>query len=136
VDPFVRELLRWSARRQPAAYRHPARRDRNTMPDNPPASAEPPMSSGEELRWMSTRQAAAYLGITPRTLYRLIDSGQLPAYRFGRVFRLQGRQIDAFIDSARIQPGDLRHLYDTDEATADEDLDDALEADDDASDSE
>jgi excisionase family DNA binding protein len=129
-------MLRWSARRQPAAYRHPARRDRNTMPDNPPASAEPPMSSGEELRWMSTRQAAAYLGITPRTLYRLIDSGQLPAYRFGRVFRLQGRQIDAFIDSARIQPGSLRHLYDTDEATADEDLDDALEADDDASDSE
>jgi excisionase family DNA binding protein len=107
------------------------------MPNNPPAAAEPPMSSGEELRWMSTRQAAAYLGITPRTLYRLIDAGQLPAYRFGRVFRLQGRQIDAFIDSARIQPGDLRHLYDTDdEATADEDLDDALEADDNAPDSE
>jgi excisionase family DNA binding protein len=106
------------------------------MPDNPPASAEPPMSSGEELRWMSTRQAAAYLGITPRTLYRLIDSGQLPAYRFGRVFRLQGREIDAFIDSARIQPGVLRHLYDTDEAIADEDLDVASEVDDDVSDSE
>ena len=70
-----------------------------------------------------------YLGITPRTVYRLIDSGQLPAYRFGRVFRLQGREIDAFIDSARIQPGDLRHLYDADEGSDDEDLDDAPEDD-------
>jgi hypothetical protein len=70
-------------------------------------------------------------------VYRLIDSGQLPAYRFGRVFRLQGREIDAFIDSARIQLGDLRHLYDADEgindASKEDDApeDDDLEADDD-----
>ena len=93
------------------------------------ASSERSVPFGEDLRWMSTRQAAKYLGITPRTLYRLIDSGQLPAYRFGRVFRLQGREIDAFIDSARIQPGDLRHLYDAEEAHDDEDLDDAPEDD-------
>jgi excisionase family DNA binding protein len=64
--------------------------------------------------WLSTKLAAAYLGIIPRTLYRLIDSGQLPAYRFGRVIRLQRHQIDAFIDTARIQPGSLQHLYTTD----------------------
>lgn len=29
------------------------------------------------------------LGITPRTLYRLIDAGEIPAYRMGRVIRLQ-----------------------------------------------
>ena len=62
-------------------------------------------------QWLSTKQAAAYLGIIPRTLYRLIDSGQLPAYRFGRVIRLQRHQIDAFIESVRIQPGTLQHLY-------------------------
>jgi excisionase family DNA binding protein len=105
------------------------------MPDDARTRTEPSTSAVEDLRWMSTRQAAAYLGITPRTLYRLIDSGQVPAYRFGRVFRLQGREIDAFIDSARIQPGDLRHLYDTDEvADEGEDPDDALEADDEAAD--
>jgi excisionase family DNA binding protein len=60
--------------------------------------------------WLSTKQAAAYLGIIPRTLYRLIDSGQLPAYRFGRVIRLQRHQIDGFIESVRIQPGTLQHL--------------------------
>jgi hypothetical protein len=71
------------------------------------------------------------------TVLGVLDSGQLPAYRFGRVFRLQGREIDAFIDSARIQPGDLRHLCDTDEVgTEGEDPDDALGADGDAADGE
>jgi excisionase family DNA binding protein len=69
-----------------------------------------PASSGE-VRWLSTRDAAHHLGITTRTLYRLIDSGQIPAYRFGRVIRLKSAEVDAFVESARIQPGSLEHLY-------------------------
>ncbi len=61
--------------------------------------------------WLSTADAAARLGITPRTLYRFIDEGQLPAYRFGRVIRLQQAEVDAFIERSRIQPGTLEHLY-------------------------
>jgi excisionase family DNA binding protein len=66
---------------------------------------------GDEIAWLSTKEAARRLGITPRTLYRLIDEGQIPAYKFGRVIRLQEREVDAFIDSARIRPGELEHLY-------------------------
>ena len=62
-------------------------------------------------RWLSTAEAARKLGITPRTLYRFIDEGQLPAYRFGRVIRLKDQEVDAFIDSCRIKPGTLEHLY-------------------------
>jgi excisionase family DNA binding protein len=51
------------------------------------------------------------LGITLRTLYRLIDEGQLPAYKIGRVIRLKAHEVDAFIESARVEPGDLSHLY-------------------------
>ena len=51
------------------------------------------------------------LGITPRTLYRFIDSGDLPAYRFGRVIRLRRPEVVAFIETRRIEPGTLRHLY-------------------------
>ena len=65
----------------------------------------------QEIEWLSTREAARQLGITTRTLYRLIDSGQVPAYKFGRVIRLQEDEVDAFIDQARIAPGDLEHLY-------------------------
>ncbi len=61
--------------------------------------------------WLSTKDAAAALGLTPRTLYRLIDEGQLPAYRFGRVIRLKQSEVDAFVASSRIEPGTLEHLY-------------------------
>lgn len=65
----------------------------------------------EAIRWLSTAEAASRLGITPRTLYRFIDEGQLPAYRFGRVIRLKTADVDAFIESCRIEPGTLEHLY-------------------------
>lgn len=65
----------------------------------------------DDTTWLSTRAAAEQLGITTRTLYRLIDSGQLPAYKFGRVIRLKQDEIEAFVQSARIVPGELEHLY-------------------------
>ncbi len=69
----------------------------------------------DDIRWFTTKQAAEYLGITPRTLYRLIDQGEVPAYRFGRVLRLKGHEVDAFVDGARVAPGELRHLYATED---------------------
>jgi excisionase family DNA binding protein len=65
----------------------------------------------EEIEWLSTQEAARRLGITPRTLYRFIDHGDLPAYRFGRVIRLQAKEVSRFIESSRIKPGELEHLY-------------------------
>jgi excisionase family DNA binding protein len=73
-------------------------------------------------RWLSTRTAADQLGITTRTLYRLIDSGQLPAYKFGRVIRLKEDEVEAFVESARIVPGELEHLYGDSGAGEDDDL--------------
>ncbi|HEY2332649.1 MAG TPA: helix-turn-helix domain-containing protein [Acidimicrobiales bacterium] len=64
-----------------------------------------------EIIWMSTQEAARRLGVTPRTLYRFVDEGELPAYRMGRVFRLQQHDVDEFIERSRIQPGTLEHLY-------------------------
>jgi excisionase family DNA binding protein len=61
--------------------------------------------------WLSTQAAAKRLGVTPRTLYRFIDQGELPAYRMGRVIRLKTSEVDAYIESTRIQPGSLEHLY-------------------------
>ena len=61
--------------------------------------------------WLGTTAAAHYLGITPRTLYRFIDNGEVPAYRFGRVIRLKESEVDTFIESCRIEPGTLEHLY-------------------------
>jgi excisionase family DNA binding protein len=64
-----------------------------------------------EIVWLSTQDAARRLGVTPRTLYRFVDQGELPAYRLGRVIRLKADDVDAFIESSRIEPGTLEHLY-------------------------
>jgi excisionase family DNA binding protein len=65
----------------------------------------------DRIRWMSTKEAAAHLGITLRSLYRFIDEGSLAAYKFGRVIRLKADDVERFIESCRIAPGSLEHLY-------------------------
>lgn len=77
------------------------------------------MSSSSDIVWLNTAETARRLGITPRTLYRFIDDGQLPAYRFGRVIRLKETEVDTFIDACRIEPGTL-------ETGVDQDSDDAI----------
>jgi excisionase family DNA binding protein len=65
------------------------------------------MSSSTGIVWLNTAETARRLGVTPRTLYRFIDEGQLPAYRFGRVIRLKETEVEQFIDDCRIAPGTL-----------------------------
>ena len=65
----------------------------------------------EDISWLSTAEAAKRLGVTSRTLYRFIDEDQLAAYRFGRVIRLKQSDVDQFIETCRIEPGSLEHLY-------------------------
>lgn len=60
---------------------------------------------------MSTKEAAEYLGVTLRSLYRFIDEGAVPAYKFGRVIRLKQIDVEQFVEASRIQPGSLEHLY-------------------------
>ena len=66
---------------------------------------------GPGYRWLGTTAAADLLGVVPRTLYRLIDEGLLPAYKMGRVIRLKSTDLDAYLEQQRVQPGDLKHLY-------------------------
>jgi excisionase family DNA binding protein len=63
------------------------------------------------VRWLGTTEAAEKLGVVPRTLYRMIDEGQIPAYKMGRVIRVKEGDLDAFLESTRVQPGELKHLY-------------------------
>ena len=64
-----------------------------------------------DIDWLSTEETARRLGLTTRTIYRFVDIGQLPAYRFGRVFRFKASDVDAFIERSRVEPGTLKHLY-------------------------
>ena len=78
------------------------------MASLPPEGQQP---GAPDAVWLSSQDAAKRLGVTARTLYRFIDQGDLPAYRLGRVIRLKLADVDAFIESSRIEPGSLEHLY-------------------------
>lgn len=47
--------------------------------------------------WLSTKEAAQLLDVRVRRLYELIDTGRIPAYKFGRVIRLQRREVLAYL---------------------------------------
>ncbi|MGI8793646.1 MAG: helix-turn-helix domain-containing protein [Acidimicrobiales bacterium] len=64
-----------------------------------------------ETVWMGTPEAAEYLGVVLRTLYRLIDKDEIPAFKVGRVIRVKQADLDAFLETNRVKPGDLKHLY-------------------------
>jgi excisionase family DNA binding protein len=69
------------------------------------------MKPTDDDRWLSAADAARRLGVTTRTLYRLIDIGALTAYRVARPIRLRERDVASFLESRRLLPGSLRHLY-------------------------
>ena len=46
---------------------------------------------------MGAPAVAAYLGVTLRTVYAIIDEGQLPAFKIRRV-RLKRADLDAFLE--------------------------------------
>jgi excisionase family DNA binding protein len=71
-------------------------------------TVEPALRAGAS--WLGTAAASEYLGITSRTLYRFVNDGLVPAYKMGRVIRFRIHELDAFIESTRIQPGDLDNL--------------------------
>jgi excisionase family DNA binding protein len=54
--------------------------------------------------WLNTDAAAAYIGITPSTLRRLVDRGEVVAFQIGRVRRYRQEDLDRFLEHARVEP--------------------------------
>jgi excisionase family DNA binding protein len=50
-----------------------------------------PKTTGE--RWMRVPEAAEYLGIGMRTLYKFLDEGRIPAYKLGQVIRMKRADV-------------------------------------------
>jgi excisionase family DNA binding protein len=45
----------------------------------------------------TTEEVAEYLRVSPKTVYRLIEKGELPASRVGRQYRVSQSDIDVFL---------------------------------------
>jgi excisionase family DNA binding protein len=51
--------------------------------------------------FLTTEEVLGYLRVTPRTIYRLIRSGELPAVRIGRQWRFRRTDLDDWLDRQR-----------------------------------
>jgi excisionase family DNA binding protein len=52
---------------------------------------------GEAERFRTVSEVAAVLRVSNMTVYRLINSGDLPAVRIGRSFRLPAADVDRYV---------------------------------------
>jgi excisionase family DNA binding protein len=52
--------------------------------------------SGGEAEWLTATEACRRLGLTRRTLFRLIDTAELPAYKIGHWIRLKVADVEAY----------------------------------------
>ena len=58
-----------------------------------------------EQGWLTAGQARRMLGLgTLRSLYALIDTGKLPAYRFGTTIRLRTADVRAYLERGDKRP--------------------------------
>ena len=55
----------------------------------------------ELMSFLTTEEVLTYLKVTPRTIYRLIRTGELPAVRIGRQWRFRREDLDSWLDRQR-----------------------------------
>ena len=49
---------------------------------------------------LTAYEAMDYLGIGENTLYKLLNSGELGAFRIGRIWKIPQKEIDKYIDAS------------------------------------
>lgn len=62
---------------------------------------------GTEEPWVDVDEVAAHLGVTRDSVYRWVESKNLPARRVGRLLRFRLSEIDAWVE-AGAGAGDAR----------------------------
>ncbi|MBW3620136.1 MAG: helix-turn-helix domain-containing protein [Actinobacteria bacterium] len=63
---------------------------------------------------LTAAEVAEQLRVSTMTIYRLIRSGELPAVRVGRNYRVRAGDLDAYLDGQVVDPAsvDLRGVSD------------------------
>jgi excisionase family DNA binding protein len=56
-----------------------------------------------EQRYLSVAETAAYLGLSPKTIYCWAEKSAMPAYKVGRVWRFDRTELDDFVRGQKRQ---------------------------------
>lgn len=54
--------------------------------------------------WFSVRQIAGHINLAPMTIYRLVQSGEIPATRVGRSFRIPAQAWFDYVKAQQVVP--------------------------------
>lgn len=52
---------------------------------------------------ITVKEVAERLNVTGKTVTRWIEEGKLPAYRFGKDYRIRKEDFEDFIEKAKVQ---------------------------------
>ncbi|AWS40042.1 helix-turn-helix domain-containing protein [Streptosporangium subroseum] len=67
------------------------------------------MGAGErplsEVKFLTVAEVAAVMRVSKMTVYRLVHSGELPAIRVGRSFRVPEQKVHDYLRDAYIEAG-------------------------------
>ncbi|MGH3322157.1 MAG: helix-turn-helix domain-containing protein [Streptosporangiaceae bacterium] len=58
-----------------------------------------------EVRFLTVAEVARMMRVSKMTVYRLVHSGELPAVRVGRSFRVPEQAVDDYLHDAFIEAG-------------------------------
>jgi excisionase family DNA binding protein len=58
----------------------------------------------EATKMISAKQAGDMLGLSAKTVIRMVDSGELPGYKINYVWRFRRSEIEEYISSRRYNP--------------------------------
>lgn len=65
-------------------------------------------AEGGDRLW-TVAEVADHMRVSNMTVYRLIKSGELPAIRVGKNYRIRARDLDAYLDAAAtVRPDEAR----------------------------
>lgn len=59
-------------------------------------------------KWLTPEDVAGELRVNRMTVYRMLEAGTIPAYRFGRLYRVKPEDLDAYIRDSRVNPAGCR----------------------------
>jgi len=64
------------------------------------SAAERPLA---EVRFLTVAEVASAMRVSKMTVYRLVHSGELPAVRVGRSFRVPEQAVHDYLDKAFVE---------------------------------
>ncbi len=63
------------------------------------------MTNADKGTFLTVAEVAEIMRVSKMTVYRLVHSGDLPAVRVGRSFRVHQKAVDDYLDSSYYEVG-------------------------------